>query len=81
MTKSKTPITPAAVKRTQSATAKKHEGMVPKGAYVGRMQRALATAAPKAQAPAQPKQSQPKTVQKAGPSKSSSRTVAHIRAS
>lgn len=59
MTKSKTLTTPAVVKRVQSTTAKQHEGMVPKGHYVGRMQRTIAQAAPtKSQQRAPQKQAQ-----------------------
>ena len=50
MTKSKSvsnPITGAAVARVQSAVATQHGGGVPKGNYVGRMQRAVAQTQPK----------------------------------
>lgn len=38
----KSPATPAAVARVQSAVAKQSGGGVPKGSYVGRMQQTLA---------------------------------------
>lgn len=38
----KSPTTPAAVARVQSAVAKQSGGGVPKGSYVGRMQQTLA---------------------------------------
>ena len=50
MTKSKSvgkPTTGAAVARVQSAVATQHGGGVPKGSYVGRMQRTVAQAQPK----------------------------------
>lgn len=50
MTKSKSggnPTTGAAVARVQSAVATRHGGAVPKGNYVGRMQRAVAQTQPK----------------------------------
>lgn len=37
----KSPTTPAAVARVQSAVAKQSGGGVPKGSYVGRMQQTL----------------------------------------
>jgi hypothetical protein len=42
-----TPTTPAAVARAQSAVARANNGVVPKGSYVGRMQRAVASSPPK----------------------------------
>ena len=52
MSKSKSspkPTTPAVVARVQGAVAVQNGGQVPKGSYVGRMQRVVAqTAAPKA---------------------------------
>lgn len=38
----KSPTTPAAVARVQSAVAKQRGGGVPQGSYVGRMQQTLA---------------------------------------
>jgi len=40
--KSPTPVRPADVARVQSAVAQQHGGQVPKGSYVGRMQRTVA---------------------------------------
>jgi hypothetical protein len=41
-----TPIRPADVARIQRVVAKQHGGEVPKGNYVGRMQRVIAVAPP-----------------------------------
>lgn len=40
------PTTPAVVARVQSAVAIKNGGQVPKGSYVGRMQRTVAKQSP-----------------------------------
>jgi hypothetical protein len=37
-----TPVTQHAASRTQSAVAKQHDGKVPAGSYVGRLQQAAA---------------------------------------
>jgi hypothetical protein len=44
--KSVTSIRPADVARVQGTVAKQHHGQVPKGSYVGRMQRTVAVAPP-----------------------------------
>lgn len=41
-----TPIRSADVARVQGAVARQHEGQVPKGSYVGRMQRTVAVTPP-----------------------------------
>lgn len=38
----KTPTRPRDASRAQSAVAKQHDGVVPKGSYVGKLQRAAA---------------------------------------
>ena len=38
---SKTPLTASAVARVQGAVARQHQGQVPKGSYVGRLQSTL----------------------------------------
>jgi hypothetical protein len=45
--KTTTPTTPAVVARTQSAVARANNGVVPKGNYVGRMQKTVAISPPK----------------------------------
>lgn len=42
------PTTMEAVRRAQSAVAKKHNGQVPQGSYVGRLQRTVAKSTPQA---------------------------------
>lgn len=40
----RSPLTPTALSRMQSATARQNGGVVSKGGHIGRMQRAVATA-------------------------------------